>query len=305
MVLCFDEKSPLYFRQTSKRLILTVWRKSQIDCPKKSRTPMPHEDTQVGFVLVCLQTTTLPLCNWYKVTDNFGRQCGSLQIRITANEDIAKYANRIPAAAVSSDIVAADVSAIANVVTCDVLSDRVNSDVQASEDAAAACTDDTAAVSIVSAKQTYDAIADVDSDSLLGINSSALDETIKRKFTELEDISKRLKSRLGDVTDLANFDDVIDDVMDAEFEQYLNTMPDENDGLDEDDFDWFRAGENIANEIEQQTLLEQKDTAKSREQQTGTSEVPQKSANESIEPEQQEAGNGAGGELVMVMDSIL
>lgn len=63
-------------------------------------------------------------------------------------------------------------------------------------------------------------------------HSAVLNQTIKRKFTELEDITKRLKARLGDVTDDANFEDILD-----EFENDLNTMPDEE--TESDDFDWM------------------------------------------------------------------
>lgn len=72
-------------------------------------------------------------------------------------------------------------------------------------------------------------------------NNTALSRTLKRKFTELEEITQRLKARLFDVTGDANFDP------DEEFENDLNTNPeeDEEDMLNEQaaasqqNFDWL------------------------------------------------------------------
>ncbi|KAJ6630903.1 C2 domain-containing protein 3, partial [Pseudolycoriella hygida] len=61
-----------------------------------------------------------------------------------------------------------------------------------------------------------------------------LSRTLKRKFTELEEISQRLKSRLLDVTEDDNFD------IDDEFEKQLNTRPVEDDADSADSFDWKR-----------------------------------------------------------------
>lgn len=69
-------------------------------------------------------------------------------------------------------------------------------------------------------------------DHLVAEHSAVLNQTIKRKFTELEDITKRLKARLGDVTDDAHFENILD-----EFENDLNTMPDEM--AETDEFDWL------------------------------------------------------------------
>lgn len=65
------------------------------------------------------------------------------------------------------------------------------------------------------------------------VDNIILSRTLKRKFNELEEISQRLKSRLLDVTDAAgNFD------VDDEFENDLNTCPNEDDV--NGDFDWNR-----------------------------------------------------------------
>ncbi len=68
------------------------------------------------------------------------------------------------------------------------------------------------------------------------VDNVILSRTLKRKFTELEEISQRLKSRLLDVT--ADDDDNFD--MDDEFENDLNTCPNEDDMDINNDFDWNR-----------------------------------------------------------------
>lgn len=67
------------------------------------------------------------------------------------------------------------------------------------------------------------------------VDNVILSRTLKRKFTELEEISQRLKSRLLDVTAADDHFDV-----DDEFENDLNTCPDEDDVDSKDQFDWNR-----------------------------------------------------------------
>lgn len=66
--------------------------------------------------------------------------------------------------------------------------------------------------------------------------STVLSRTLKRKFTELEEITQRLKARLFDVTGDDHFDP------DEEFENDLNTEVDENedDDMPKEDFAWLR-----------------------------------------------------------------
>lgn len=73
------------------------------------------------------------------------------------------------------------------------------------------------------------------------VDDSALSRALKRKFTELEEITQRLKSRLFDVT--GNMPTETDDQFDCDlqFESDLNTVPDE----DDDDFE----ESNMANEM--------------------------------------------------------
>lgn len=57
------------------------------------------------------------------------------------------------------------------------------------------------------------------------VDGGILSRTLKRKFTELEEISNRLRSRLLDVNDMPiHLDDEFD-----EFENDLNTIPDDED----------------------------------------------------------------------------
>lgn len=76
-------------------------------------------------------------------------------------------------------------------------------------------------------------IRDLDNVSY-NVENIMLSRTLKRKFTELEEISQRLKSRLLDVTADDNFD------IDEEFENDLNTCPNEDDLDSSDQFDWNR-----------------------------------------------------------------
>lgn len=66
-------------------------------------------------------------------------------------------------------------------------------------------------------------------DTNLGLNNSYLSRALKRKFTELEEITARLKTRLQDVT--ADEDD--------EFEKDLNTEVDDDVDLELDDYAWL------------------------------------------------------------------
>lgn len=59
------------------------------------------------------------------------------------------------------------------------------------------------------------------------MDDSALSRALKRKFTELEEITQRLRARLFDVTGNMTIDP------DDEFENDLNTIPDEDDEFEE------------------------------------------------------------------------
>lgn len=77
----------------------------------------------------------------------------------------------------------------------------------------------------------------------IAADHTVLSRTLKRKFTELEEITQRLRARLFDVTGDMHTDP------DDQFESDLNTLPDEDDdadefklanenGVDANDFDW-------------------------------------------------------------------
>lgn len=68
--------------------------------------------------------------------------------------------------------------------------------------------------------------------------SNLLSRTLKRKFTELDEITQRLKARLFDVTGDENFDP------EDEFERDLNTVVDEMDDEVDRDFSWLKTDVN-------------------------------------------------------------
>lgn len=70
----------------------------------------------------------------------------------------------------------------------------------------------------------------------MGIDGGLLSRVLKRKFTELEEISQRLRSRLLDVNDLPiELDDEFD-----EFENDLNTVPyDDSNLYEENEENWL------------------------------------------------------------------
>lgn len=83
------------------------------------------------------------------------------------------------------------------------------------------------------------------------IDDSALSRALKRKFTELEEITQRLRARLFDVTGNMAIDP------DDQFENDLNTIPDEDDDNFEESniasemsLDWLEHCQNQASSIE-------------------------------------------------------
>lgn len=79
-----------------------------------------------------------------------------------------------------------------------------------------------------------------------------LSRTLKRKFTELDEITQRLKARLFDVTNDENFDP------DDEFERDLNTAVDdtEENSNDKIDFSWLKTDENNGFQAQLDRILE-------------------------------------------------
>lgn len=89
--------------------------------------------------------------------------------------------------------------------------------------------------------------------------NSVLSRTLKRKFTELDEITQRLKARLFDVTGDENFD------VDDEFERDLNTaVDDEEENFNEkENFGWLsEKNENFQDEINKILESHQPSTSK-------------------------------------------
>lgn len=70
------------------------------------------------------------------------------------------------------------------------------------------------------------------------LNNTSLSRALKRKFTELDEITQRLRARLFDVTGDENIDP------DDEFENDLNTEVDENELNSDGEFEWLGNMEN-------------------------------------------------------------
>lgn len=96
---------------------------------------------------------------------------------------------------------------------------------------------------ISSSNSTLEWQADVESDG-----STLLSRTLKRKFTELDEITQRLKARLFDVTGDENYDP------DDEFEKDLNTKVDdlEDENFRDEDFSWLGKGTSESNAFNEQ-----------------------------------------------------
>lgn len=79
----------------------------------------------------------------------------------------------------------------------------------------------------------------------IAMDGGLLSRALKRKFTELEEISQRLRSRLLDVNDLPiELDDEFD-----EFENDLNTVPCDDDNLlTPDSENWLEFCQSVTNE---------------------------------------------------------
>lgn len=122
--------------------------------------------------------------------------------------------------------------------------------------------------------------------------ANLLSRTLKRKFTELDEITQRLKARLFDVTGDDNFDP------DEEFERDLNTacVDDMDDAENKDDFAWLtREGNGSA-------LMEQtsQDFCAIRESRPSTSKEPS-----SIPTDREITGCSSETSTQIAMDDLL
>ncbi|XP_023304147.2 uncharacterized protein LOC111686079 [Lucilia cuprina] len=195
-----------YLKIPQKLFILKVLKKSSLDMAQGRQQPTPMEDAIIGLTALDLSAFTrgLHIAGTFNIVDFNGRINGQLLVRCQPLEDIT------PAIKAGNTTSTATVAATAT-----------------ASSAAGASVDSV----IDQFEQTLD---------LTHLN---LGQAIKRKFTELEGISQRLRARLGDVTgaelnknfDLQSLNDwqpMENDANDEfdEFEHDLNTTP-----LDEED----------------------------------------------------------------------
>ncbi|XP_013107098.2 uncharacterized protein LOC106086832 isoform X1 [Stomoxys calcitrans] len=208
-----------YLNNPQKRFILKVWKKSALDILQGRNQPTPMEDAIMGFAALDLTAFSkgLHIAGRFNIVDFNGRINGLLEIRCQPLEDIPIQggAVNLPVASTSS---------------------RPQATGTAATGAAAIAEGQSASV---------DAVID-QFEQTLDLTHLNLGQAIKRKFTELEGISQRLRARLGDITgtdiptsfNMEQFDswrpvpsDINDNDLD-EFENDLNTPPAEEEEED-------------------------------------------------------------------------
>uniref|UniRef100_A0A1I8MHG9 Uncharacterized protein n=2 Tax=Musca domestica TaxID=7370 RepID=A0A1I8MHG9_MUSDO len=153
-----------YLYNPQKRFILKVWKKSALDLAQGRTQPTPIEDAIIGFAALDLTVFTkgLHIAGRFNIVDFNGRINGQLEIRCHPLEEIpATNMATVASTAQSAGDHHLGVGA-ASTTSVDSVIDQF--------------------------EQTLD---------LAHLN---LGQAIKRKFTELEGISQRLRARLGDVT---------------------------------------------------------------------------------------------------------
>lgn len=212
--MCNTIANALFFdrfcSQDEKRFVLKVWRKASTDLPQARLLPNPIEDSLIGFAAIDLSVLLLgmpTISGWYNIVDFSGRIHGQIKVNIQPMEDLSQY------------------RPVTNEQQSRATSSMHAQDIASSENAVLPLSIDT----------NFDANRD-----------TILSRTLKRKFTELEEITQRLRARLFDVTGDENIDP------DDEFENDLNTNPEEEDDAEggqrqslsevqmSNYFDWFR-----------------------------------------------------------------
>ncbi|CAG9806149.1 unnamed protein product [Chironomus riparius] len=108
---------------------------------------------------------------------------------------------------------------------------------------------------------------DISSNESSNDGSNILSRTLKRKFTELDEITQRLRARLFDVTADENLDP------DEEFEKDLNTAVDDMDDNEDnlENFGWLKNEDDLGHNLLQQTECFQEDFNKIIESRPSTS----------------------------------
>uniref|UniRef100_A0A336LW59 CSON005888 protein n=1 Tax=Culicoides sonorensis TaxID=179676 RepID=A0A336LW59_CULSO len=192
---------------TEKNFILKIWRKSNQSETKPIPTPL--QDAVIGFTAVNLRPfiSGVPdISSWYNIIDFSGRTNGQIRVNV-------RLLSKIPGTNTFSN---------QSYVTSSTSGGRPN-------------------------QSNTDPEFKIPSNTPLSIETDENDFTnqlgraLKRKFTELEEISQRLKARLFDVT-ADDTDENYDIDPDDEFERDLNTVVDSDDeerGRNGPDFAWL------------------------------------------------------------------
>ncbi|XP_031632072.1 uncharacterized protein LOC116346267 [Contarinia nasturtii] len=189
-----------------KRFVIRVWRKISDNTPKTRLIPNSSNDVTIGFASVDLSVLMagLPtISGWFNIIDHAGCINGQIKIHIKPKDDLSIHQKRPSHSDINPPAV--------NESMCEPKKiDQTPVNVTSNENQGA-------------------------------VEDSALSRALKRKFTELEEITQRLKARLFDVT--GNMPIETDDQFDGDlqFESDLNTVPNE----DDDDFEVS----NIASEM--------------------------------------------------------
>lgn len=209
-------------KQPQKRFILKVWKKSALDIAQGRNQPTPMEDAIIGFAALDLTVFTkgLHIGGRFNIVDFNGRINGQLEIRCQPLEDIP-----LNTTAVSTSVASTSTST----ETGQMPPPSVDSVIDQFE-------------------QTLD---------LTHLN---LGQAIKRKFTELEGISNRLRARLGDVTgtEIAN---------NFNMQEQLDAWQPLQVDLNDADLDEFEHDLNTPIEEEEEKQEQQKDTVSQVEEQ--------------------------------------
>ncbi|XP_075161495.1 uncharacterized protein LOC142234289 [Haematobia irritans] len=205
-----------YLNNPQKRFILKLWKKSALHMMQGRNEPTPMEDAIIGFAALDLTVFTkgLHIAGRFNIVDFNGRINGQLEIRCHPLEEIpisAGIQNPLPSPSTRPQTTPAIVTNEGPAPSVDAVIDQF--------------------------EQTLD---------LTHLN---LGQAIKRKFTELEGISQRLRARLGDVTgieipktfnidQLDSWQPLSADINDNDFEEFendLNTPPAEEQEKEDDE----------------------------------------------------------------------
>lgn len=209
--------------------MLRVWRKTSNDLPQARLLPNPLEDIVIGFVaidLTVLMAGMPSITGWFNIVDYAGHINGQIKVRPRFYRTNGFQSNSTFSHSLAYQI---------NIQPKEDIK-RYQPQPQQTRVPFGDRNDET-----VTAAATQHLMSAVSGD--IAADNTVLSRTLKRKFTELEEITQRLRARLFDVTGDMHTDP------DDQFESDLNTLPEEDDDEDEfklahengscaDDFDW-------------------------------------------------------------------